>query len=115
MRGRDPIALAGQVVVYYVANLSLVIDDQNMTVVAHFGPICLPVQRVRLRQAPVTGGCATREEAHHTYSYKFLHKTHRADIIGLHLRNSFGAIQIGPRADRASIGRFSWPILIGRS
>ena len=83
MRGRDTIAFARQVLLDQIADLTLIIDDQNVTVIMLTRQLRLPF----LRSVPDDRSIAKDIRSGtlplaHTYGYKFLHKTDRSDIIG---------------------------------
>ena len=48
LRGRYPVPLARQILLNEIADLALIVDNQNMTVVIHAGQLRLPLTVVRL-------------------------------------------------------------------
>ena len=82
MRDRDTIPLAGQILLDQIANLALIVDDQNVTVVVLTDQKRLPFVAVRPRADERRGNADGSPNLTHTYGYKFLHKIARPDIIG---------------------------------
>src|SRR3954447_24630990 len=84
MRGRDAIAFAGQIFLHDIADLLLVVDDQDMAVLGHLGrsPPCLRRAADIEEEGYLYCGCHI---VLRTDGYNSLHKTEAGDINGLHL------------------------------